>query len=98
MQAYEKGKGTPPQTAKDVADHVFDREDREEFQLVQVPSRGRCRKIRDMLVGYVDAIWVMALAAKRDRYIQSAEDTHSRNYRETTALYSCSLCDGPIAK
>jgi len=30
LQAYEKGKGTPPQTAKDVADHVFDRKKRED--------------------------------------------------------------------
>jgi hypothetical protein len=30
LQAYEKGKGTPPQTAKDVADHVFDRAKRED--------------------------------------------------------------------
>jgi hypothetical protein len=30
LQAYEKGKGTPPQTAKDVADHIFDRDERED--------------------------------------------------------------------
>ena len=29
LQAYEKGKGTPPQTAADVAGHVFDRDRRE---------------------------------------------------------------------
>jgi len=30
QQAYERGKGTPPQTAADVADHVFDRSARED--------------------------------------------------------------------
>lgn len=30
LQAYERGKGTPPQTADDVRDHVFDREKRED--------------------------------------------------------------------
>jgi hypothetical protein len=30
LQAYEKGKGTPPQTARDVADHVFDRQKQED--------------------------------------------------------------------
>lgn len=30
LQAYERGKGTPPQTAKDVANHVFDRESKED--------------------------------------------------------------------
>ncbi|MCA1455502.1 N-6 DNA methylase [Bradyrhizobium sp. BRP22] len=29
LQAYERGKGTPPQTAEDVANHVFDRDRRE---------------------------------------------------------------------
>jgi hypothetical protein len=35
LQAYEKGKGTPPQTAQDVADHVFDRDSRENEQSVR---------------------------------------------------------------
>jgi len=30
LQAYEKGKGTPPQTARDVAEHVFDRDEKED--------------------------------------------------------------------
>jgi TaqI-like C-terminal specificity domain len=30
LQAYEKGKGTPPQTARDVAEHVFDRTKKED--------------------------------------------------------------------
>jgi adenine-specific DNA-methyltransferase len=29
LQAYEKGKGNPPQTAKDVKNHIFDRKKRE---------------------------------------------------------------------
>lgn len=29
LQAYEKGRGTPPQTAEDVSNHVFDRNSRE---------------------------------------------------------------------
>jgi type I restriction-modification system DNA methylase subunit len=30
LQAYEKGKGDPPQTARDVADHIFDRTKKED--------------------------------------------------------------------
>ena len=38
LQAYERGKGTPPQTVLDVADHVFDRkrrEDNDSYQYLQ---------------------------------------------------------------
>ena len=35
LQAYEKGKGNPPQTARDVRDHVFDRNRRENKQSVR---------------------------------------------------------------
>ena len=30
LQAYERGRGIPPQTAKDVRDHIFDRDKRED--------------------------------------------------------------------
>lgn len=44
LQAYEKGKGTPPQTATDVSDHVFDRDsrvDRNSVQYLQGADVGR---------------------------------------------------------
>jgi type I restriction-modification system DNA methylase subunit len=44
LQAYEKGKGTPPQTAKDVANHVFDRESKEDknsYKYLQGADVGR---------------------------------------------------------
>lgn len=44
LQAYEKGKGNPPQTAADVAGHVFDRDcrvDRNSVQYLQGADVGR---------------------------------------------------------
>lgn len=35
LQAYERGKGNPPQSAEDVKSHVFDREEREDAQSVR---------------------------------------------------------------
>jgi len=35
LQAYEQGKGNPPQSAKDVADHIFDRDKREDEHSVK---------------------------------------------------------------
>ena len=46
LQAYEKGKGTPPQTARDVADHIFDRDRREDsnsYKYLQGGDVGRYR-------------------------------------------------------
>jgi type I restriction-modification system DNA methylase subunit len=44
LQAYEEGKGNPPQSAKDVKDHVFDRdkwEDKNSFKYLQGKDVGR---------------------------------------------------------
>ena len=44
LQAYEKGKGSPPQTARDVAGHVFDRaekEDKNSYKYLQGGDVGR---------------------------------------------------------
>lgn len=44
LQAYEKGKGTPPQTAKDLANHVFDRDSKEDensYKYLQGADVGR---------------------------------------------------------
>ncbi len=44
LQAYEQGKGGPPQTAQDVRDHVFDRtrrEDENSFKYLQGKDVGR---------------------------------------------------------
>jgi hypothetical protein len=35
LQAYERGKGTPPQTERDVREHVFDRGKRQNEQSIR---------------------------------------------------------------
>jgi hypothetical protein len=40
LQAYEKGKGSPPQTARDVAEHVFDRTKKDDENTIRYLQGG----------------------------------------------------------